>query len=291
MIDMMTVKQVSSLTGVSARTLQFYDEIGLFRPTQVTEAGYRMYDENALAVLQQILFFKELDFSLKEIKAIMESPLYDRKAAFEKQRELIQMKRDRLNGLLELLDRLIRGERSMDFKEFDMSGYFSLLADYKRTHMDEIVKQLGSMESFDEMISELKANENHIAQMAVKQYGSIEKFTKAMKENLQHFLEDGPEFTQKEAEEAMDKTDALTRKLTADLNKDAGSAEIQETAGELISLINESNSGVDMGSDYWSFMVNNYMTNPAFREITDRKYGEGASEFMGRALKVYFGMD
>lgn len=291
MIDMMTVKQVSSLTGVSTRTLQFYDEIGLFRPTQVTEAGYRMYDENALAVLQQILFFKELDFSLKEIKAIMESPLYDRKAAFEKQRELIQMKRDRLNGLLELLDRLIRGERSMDFKEFDMSGYFSLLADYKRTHMDEIVKQLGSMESFDEMISELKANENHIAQMAVKQYGSIEKFTKAMKENLQHFLEDGPEFTQKEAEEAMDKTDALTRKLTADLNKDAGSAEIQKTAGELVSLINESNSGVDMGSDYWSFMVNNYMTNPAFREITDRKYGEGASEFMGRALKVYFGMD
>ena len=67
---MMTVKQMSSLTGVSVRTLQFYDEIGLLKPAQVTEAGYRMYDENAVAELQQILFFKELDFTLKEIKAV-----------------------------------------------------------------------------------------------------------------------------------------------------------------------------------------------------------------------------
>ena len=237
---MMTVKQMSSLTGVSVRTLQFYDEIGLLKPAQVTEAGYRMYDENAVAELQQILFFKELDFTLKEIKAIMASPLYDRKDAFEKQRELIQ---------------------------------------------------IGSMESFDEMISELKANEGHIAQMAVKQYGSIEKFTKAMEENLQHFLENGPGFTQKEADEAVDKTDTLTKKLTADLSKEAGSDEVQKIAGELVLLINESNGGMDMGSSYWSFMVNNYMTNPAFQEITDRKYGEGASEFMRRALKVYFGME
>ena len=91
----------------------------------------------------------------------------------------------------------------MDFKEFDMSNYFQVLTDYKRTHMEEIIKQLGSMESFDEMISELKANEGHIAQMAVKQYGSIEKFTKAMEENLQHFLENGPWVPhRKEADEA-----------------------------------------------------------------------------------------
>ena len=60
---MMTVKQVSSLTGVSIRTLQFYDEIGLFKPTRITDAGYRLYDDEALEILQQILFFKELDFT------------------------------------------------------------------------------------------------------------------------------------------------------------------------------------------------------------------------------------
>ena len=140
---------------------------------------------------------------------------------------------DRLNALLELLDRLIKGERTLDFREFDMSNYFQVLTDYKRTHMEEIIKQLGSMESFDEMISELKANEGHIAQMAVKQNGSIEKFTKAMEENLQHFLENGPGFTQKEADEAVDKTDTLTKKLTADLSKEAGSDEVQKIAGEL----------------------------------------------------------
>lgn len=78
---MRTVKQVSALTGVSVRTLQFYDEIGLLKPTSVTEAGYRLYGDGALEVLQQILFFKELDFSLKEIKAILENPSFDRRAA------------------------------------------------------------------------------------------------------------------------------------------------------------------------------------------------------------------
>ena len=97
---MMTVKQVSVLTGVSVRTLQFYDEIGLLKPTQMTESGYRLYDESALEVLQQILFFKELDFTLREIKVIMENPQFDKKAAFEKQKELIRLNRDRLNGLL-----------------------------------------------------------------------------------------------------------------------------------------------------------------------------------------------
>ena len=82
---MMTVKQMSSLTGVSVRTLQFYDEIGLLKPAQVTEAGYRMYDENAVAELQQILFFKELQFSLKDIKAILDSPDFDRNKALEQQ--------------------------------------------------------------------------------------------------------------------------------------------------------------------------------------------------------------
>ena len=288
---MMTVKQVANLTGVSVRTLQFYDEIGLLKPAGLTEAGYRLYDENTLETLQQILFFKELDFTLKEVKTIMENPQFDKMNAFIKQRELIQLKRDRLNALIELLDKLIKGEKCMDFKKFDMTDYFNALNEYRQNNSEEIVKQFGSLESFDEMLTMMRSREDEIGEMAVKQYGSIEKFTKAMEENLQHFLENGPGFTQKEADEAVDKTDTLTKKLTADLSKEAGSDEVQKIAGELVSLINESNGGMDMGSSYWSFMVNNYMTNPAFQEITDRKYGEGASEFMGKALKVYFGME
>jgi DNA-binding transcriptional MerR regulator len=125
-IAMRTVKQVSELTGISIRTIQYYDEIGLLKPSKVTEAGYRMYDDDSLELLQQILFFKELDFQLKDIKRITQNPTYDKKKALQNQKELIQVKRNRLDGLLELLDKLIEGEKCMSFKEFDMSEYFSL---------------------------------------------------------------------------------------------------------------------------------------------------------------------
>lgn len=284
---MMTVKQVSSLTGVSVRTLQFYDEIGLFKPTKVTDAGYRLYDENALETLQQILFFKELDFSLKEIKIIMENPHFDKTSAFLKQRELIRLKRDRLTGLLELLDKLIKGEKCMDFKDFDMSEYFRILTDFKGTHGDEIIDRMGSMESFDEMVSDLKARQDEIADMAVKQFGSLENYTEAMKKNLKDFLTGQTHVTPSEVSGIVDKTDDITRKLTADLSRDPASSQVQETVGELIAYVNECNRGMDMGDHYWSFMAETYMTSPVYIEATDKKYGIGASEFMGAAIKAY----
>lgn len=284
---MMTVKQVSSLTGVSVRTLQFYDEIGLFKPTKVTDAGYRLYDECALEALQQILFFKELDFTLKEIKAIMDSPQFDKVAAFKKQWELIQIKRDRLNALLGLLEKLIKGEKCMDFKDFDMSEFYRMLADFKETHTEEIVKRWGGMEQFDEMIADIKSHESEIADMAIKQYGSLENYTKAMKKNLQDFLPNGPTISQAEVDSRIEQTEALTKKLTADLSKDVTSLEIQKIVSELVACINESNKGLDMGENYWEFMAETYTSSPAFIQVTDKKYGAGASKFMGLALKAY----
>ena len=76
---MMTVNEVSKLSGVSIRTLHYYDTIGLLRPTEVTDAGYRLYDDAALERLQQILLFRELEFPLKEIKEMMDAPGFDRK--------------------------------------------------------------------------------------------------------------------------------------------------------------------------------------------------------------------
>ena len=67
---MRTVKEISELTGISVRTLHYYDEIGLLKPTQKSDAGYRLYDDRALEILQQILFFREFDIPLKEIKAV-----------------------------------------------------------------------------------------------------------------------------------------------------------------------------------------------------------------------------
>ena len=86
---MRTISQVAALTGISTRTLQYYDEIGLLKPSELTQSGYRLYNEEALQTLQQILFFKELGFKLKDIKEILEKPDFDRIAAFKKQKELL----------------------------------------------------------------------------------------------------------------------------------------------------------------------------------------------------------
>ena len=91
---MMTVNEVSKLTGVSIRTLQYYDTIGLLKPDGYTASDYRLYDDTALERLQQILLFKELEFPLKEIKRIIDAPDFDRDKALSQQIELLTMKKD-----------------------------------------------------------------------------------------------------------------------------------------------------------------------------------------------------
>lgn len=181
---MKTVKEVAKLTGVSIRTLQYYHEVGVFMPTEITDAGYRLYDDDALKTLQQILFFKELDFQLKEIKEIMENPKYNKLEAFKKQKELIKAKRDRLDGLLCLLEKLENGETCMSFKEFDMSEYIDALEQFKNENIDDVIKNWGSIGAFEDFIEKIKDKESEVAKMAIRQYGSVEKYTEAMKDNL-----------------------------------------------------------------------------------------------------------
>lgn len=107
---MLTVSEVSRLSGVSVRALHHYDSIGLLKPTTVTEAGYRLYDEKALARLQTILLLRELEFSLKEIKQIVENPDFDEKAALKQQIELLSLKRNRLDKLIALAREIYESE-------------------------------------------------------------------------------------------------------------------------------------------------------------------------------------
>ena len=118
---MKTVNEVSKLTGVSIRTLQYYDNIGLLRPAQYTEAGYRLYDDAALETLQQILLFRELEFPLKEIREIIQSPGFDREKAIGQQIELLRLKKEHLENLITLAREIQdKGEKAkMDFKAFD----------------------------------------------------------------------------------------------------------------------------------------------------------------------------
>ena len=117
---MMTVQKVSRLTGVSIRTLQYYDRIGLLHPTEYSEAGYRLYDDTALETLQQILLFRELQFPLKDIGKIIGSPDFDRDKALEQQIELLTLKKEHIENLIDLAKGIkLLGVRHLKFDAFD----------------------------------------------------------------------------------------------------------------------------------------------------------------------------
>ena len=117
---MMTVHEVSALAGVSERALRHYDAIGLLAPTEVNPAGYRLYDDAALERLQCILLFRELQFPLKDIAAIVDSPAFDRDRALEQQIALLRLKREQLDKLIDLAEGIQRiGVRNLDFTAFD----------------------------------------------------------------------------------------------------------------------------------------------------------------------------
>lgn len=117
---MMTVHEVSKISGVSIRALHHYDKIGLLPATEVTKAGYRLYDDKALERLQHILLFKELEFSLKEIKDILDSPGFDRSKALEQQIQLLELRKEHLQNLIDLAWGIKTiGVKNMSFGAFD----------------------------------------------------------------------------------------------------------------------------------------------------------------------------
>ncbi|MBR6407860.1 MAG: MerR family transcriptional regulator [Clostridia bacterium] len=116
---MKTVHEVSELTGISVRALHHYDAIGLLKPTQITPAGYRLYDDAALSRLQAIMLFRELEFPLADIKAILDNPDYDEKEALKQQIHLLQLRREHIDGLISLVSKMIGENDKMSFKAFD----------------------------------------------------------------------------------------------------------------------------------------------------------------------------
>ena len=119
---MMTVNEVSKLSGISVRTLHYYDQIGLLHPDQVSEAGYRLYGQASLERLQQILLFRQLEFPLKEIKDIIDSPDFNKEEALDQQIQMLRLQQEHLSGLINLaLEIKKNGVNKMDFKPFDTS--------------------------------------------------------------------------------------------------------------------------------------------------------------------------
>ncbi len=129
---MRTVKEISKITGVSVRTLHYYDAIGLLKPTKVTEAGYRMYDDTALSRLQNILLFRELQFPLKEIKVILDNPVFDPTEAIAQQIELLELQYKHIGELIAFAREIQnKGVTTMNFDVFDKNEIEKYKAEVK----------------------------------------------------------------------------------------------------------------------------------------------------------------
>ena len=283
---MKSISQVAKLTGVSIRTLQYYDEIGLLKPSQLTASGYRMYDGAALQTLQQILFFKELGFSLKEIKEILEKPDFDRVAAFKKQKELFLLKRDRLDRLIQLLEHLEKGEQCMGFKEFDLSDYINALEDFKSNQAETVIQHWGSIENFDMFIQKIRDDEEHVAKLAIQQFGSIEKYTEGMKHNLAHFSDIMEEWYSQIPEEM--RTEDKFLKLASHKGEAVASEPVQRIVEEIITGAQATTPKLLVGGieNYCRMMIDTY-SNDYLSKVFDTKHGAGSSEYIMKAFQYY----
>ena len=172
---MMTVHEVSKLAGVSIRTIQYYDKIGLLNPTGYTDAGYRLYDDTDLERLQQILLFRELEFPLKDIKEIIDSPDFDRAKALEQQIELLKLKKEHLENLINFaLGIKLLGVKYMDFSAFDRSKLDEYAAQAKASwgnspaYKEFEEKQISRTEEENKMLGEQ-------CMQIFKQFGDIKE--------------------------------------------------------------------------------------------------------------------
>ena len=152
----MRIKEFAAFTGVSVRTLHYYDEIGLLVPACVDRStGYRYYDGNSLLRMQEILFYRELDFSLKSIGEILSSPDYDRKKALKEQKHLLMLKKERLEGLISAIDGAMKGENVMS--AFDNSKFESYKEEAKakwgKTEAYREYEQRGSQDAGDGLLA------------------------------------------------------------------------------------------------------------------------------------------
>ena len=280
---MKTVKEVSALTGISIRTLRYYDEIGLLRPTQITQARYRLYDEKALTKLQEIMFFRELEVPLEKIKKIMENPEYTRKQALLTQKDLLIRKRNHLNGLIELINNIIEGVDTMNFEPFNKEDAEKIvehsISFLENDEIDAITTKYGSLDEYRSMLEKDLMNEETSAHL-IKIYGSKDK---ALEASLQA---DGNIEKQKQYQDEihniykqfyLSMLEGNTEKKTALV------VQLEKEYKEMFRLDDARYLLLEVAKD----LVNkeNKLT-----QATDEQYGTGTAEYIGNAISEYYGM-
>ncbi|URZ05263.1 MerR family transcriptional regulator [Clostridium felsineum] len=159
-----TVKDVAKLTGVTIRALHYYDEIDLLKPSYTSEAGYRFYSSEDIEMLQQIMFLKEIGFELKKIKDIIKSPNFDRKEALIKHKEVLKMKKKRIDKLIKLIDSNLEDNTNLSFSEFDEEDIIQKQKEYQK----EVLNRFGNTKEYKEFKSRKPKSESEVIDMNKK---------------------------------------------------------------------------------------------------------------------------
>ena len=282
---MMTIKQMSELTGVSARTLRYYDQIGLFCPTEKSKAGYRLYDEDALEKIQQILYFREIDLPLNTIKEIIQNPDLDKKYILNMQKEMLEAEKKRLERLIESIDAALKGEK-MDFTIFsreESSKLFEAMLENMPNEMkNTAIEEFGTVENWREHYLDAVGSKKVQKQYAkmVEWYGSKEAYADAVKHPLS-----------KELRESYQKRiDHILEKLSKKRELDVNCFEIRELIAEYGFVMKQflqlkSENGIMLSQ------AQLYGEDERVKEATDREYGEGFSDYLNKAMIAFYGRE
>ncbi len=279
---MKTVKDVSKISGVSVRTLRYYDEIGLLKPAKLTDAGYRLYDDKALEKLQEIMFYRELDIPLADIKKIMENPDYDREQMLLTQKAFLERKRNRLNGIIELISDVVKGVNTMSFEAFNNDDIQKIidhtLQVMSKEALAEQVKKYGSEEKYREYLANGFANKQATADV-IKWYGSKEKAMEAILQST------GEAEDFKPAQEENHKI--YKQFMTA---KEENNPQLAEKAVEQLAENYKVMFRLDNARSILLDLAKEYLTLDKLAEITNRQYGDGCAEYVAKAIQLYYGV-
>lgn len=246
------IHELARLAGVSVRTLHYYDEIGLLSPARREDNGYRYYTEKELLKLQQIIFFRELDFDLKRIQKVLDSPRFDAQEVLADQKELLRLKQERLGKLIRLIDKTMKNMKdgkAAKITEKDLRECFAA----------------GKYEEYKQEAEERWGKEN---------IWRSENIVKGMsKEQLEKLKTEG---------------DAINRALVENMAKGAGSPEVQEVIGRHFRHIIQFYDPSWPLLAIYRGLGKMYVEDPRFR-ANYAKYHPGLPEFMRAAMEIFCG--
>lgn len=244
-----TVKKLARIAGVSVRTLHYYDEVGLLKPAIVQENGYRVYEERELLLLQQILFFRELDFSIEDIKRIISAPTFDVRQALRDQRALIELKRKRLAGLIKTIDSTIQKlDQPIPMNDQDMQELYDTFGeDTIKKYADEVKQKWGNTEAYKQ---------------------SMERASKMTKEDYEKYKHD---------------SDVFMKRVAAIMDKGATSPEFQALIAEHFASLS---TWYEPNFEMYRSLAKMYVEDPRFTAYYEN-YREGLARVFSEGM-MYF---